>query len=430
MLQQFLSQNRPSAGKRRRLFFPNCILTGFGKRWIHFHAFSCVHLYGYTCGIGGPLAWHASWPLQEQGNIKLPISEAEEQDSPRVYLPERVYSIHSWNRRFRNKAVWSTWGECFCTASLKHKRDCCIANLISFGNAGIWPQQWQKPALQGHFFQGFRRGVSYRGTIQSSRHRRGNMDDTGHLVAYIIKLQGGVGIVLSYKGSTNMADWKANMKTFSKKMFPDSDKEEVMVHNGFLQHKERLDKRMLQAKMAPIAKLLSTWGVSPFENFRDFLLSGQWKWCICVGHSLGGAMSAIAALELAVYGAGNPVYAIGIGTAIPGNQQFSWLMDKHVRPKGGLRIANEGDAIAFMGLGGVSFSESNELSTDMNGFCHTIGVAHISKGWKITSNMTSLIGILFQNDLSSTGWRTLHLKWWSNCRTLQYAEQHISEIDP
>lgn len=45
-------------------------------------------------------------------------------------------------------------------------RDCCIANLISFGNAGIWPQQWQKPALQGHFFQGFRRGVSYRGTIQ------------------------------------------------------------------------------------------------------------------------------------------------------------------------------------------------------------------------------------------------------------------------
>mgnify|MGYP002803586580 FL=1 len=181
------------------------------------------------------------------------------------------------------------------------------------------------------------RGISFKDSeevslievqFKSSRHRRGNMDDTGHLVAYIIKLQGGVGIVLSYKGSTNMADWKANMKTFSKKMFPDSDKEEVKVHNGFLQHKERLDQRMLQAKMAPIAKLLSTWGVSPFENFRDFLLSGQWKWCICVGHSLGGAMSAIAALELAVYGAGNPVYAIGIGTAIPGNQQFSWLMDQ------------------------------------------------------------------------------------------------------
>ncbi len=214
------------------------------------------------------------------------------------------------------------------------------------------------------------RGISFKDSeevslielqFKSSRHRRGNMDDTGHLVAYIIKLQGGVGIVLSYKGSTNMADWKANMRTFSKKMFPDSDKEEVMVHNGFLQHKGRLDKRMLQAKMAPIAKLLLTWGVTPFENFRDFLLSGQWKWCICVGHSLGGAMSAIAALELAVYGAGNPVYAIGIGTAIPGNQQFSWLMDKHVRPKGGLRIANEGDAIAFMGLGGVSFSRKRRV---------------------------------------------------------------------
>ena len=30
-------------------------------------------------------------------------------------------------------------------------------------------------------------------------------------------------------------------------------------------------------------------------------------------------------------------------------------------PKGGLRIANEGDAIAFMGLGGVSFSRKQRV---------------------------------------------------------------------
>ena len=137
--------------------------------------------------------------------------------------------------------------------------------------------------------------------FKSSRHRRGNMDDTGHAVAYLIKEEGGLGVVLSYKGSTNTADWKANFKTFSIEMFPDlPGKEDVKVHKGFLEHKERLDKRMLKAEMLPIANILSTWGVTPSKNFRDFLLSGQWKWCICVGHSLGGAMSAISALELSV----------------------------------------------------------------------------------------------------------------------------------
>lgn len=197
--------------------------------------------------------------------------------------------------------------------------------------------------------------------FKSSRHRRGNMDDTGHVVAYLIKVEGGVGVVLSYKGSTNTADWKANFKTFSTKMFPDlPGKEDVKVHKGFLKHKERLDKRMSEAEMLPIAKILSTWGVIPSKNFRDFLLSGQWKWCICVGHSLGGAMSAISALELSVR-TGKPVYAIGIGTAIPGNEAFSEIMDQYVQPKGGLRIANEGDAIAFMGYGVVSFSRTSRI---------------------------------------------------------------------
>ena len=112
--------------------------------------------------------------------------------------------------------------------------------------------------------------------------------------------------------------------------------------------------------MLPIANILSTWGVTPSKNFRDFLLSGQWKWCICVGHSLGGAMSAISALELSVR-TGKPVYAIGVGTAIPGNEGFSELMDQKVQPKGGLRIANEGDAIAFMGYGVVSFSRESRI---------------------------------------------------------------------
>ena len=48
--------------------------------------------------------------------------------------------------------------------------------------------------------------------FKSSRHRRGNMDDTGHAVAYLIKVEGGLGVVLSYKGSTNTADWKSKLQ--------------------------------------------------------------------------------------------------------------------------------------------------------------------------------------------------------------------------
>ncbi|CAK9079141.1 unnamed protein product [Durusdinium trenchii] len=197
--------------------------------------------------------------------------------------------------------------------------------------------------------------------FKSFRHKEHKTDDTAHLVAYLFKVQGsegpGVGIALSYKGSTNLADWKANMATWPRSMFPTiPELKNVKVHRGFLAHKRRLDARMSDAPMAPLKTTLAKWGVeTSAKSFREFLLAGQWSWLLTVGHSLGGAMAAISGLELAVHtsraGQQKQVHVVGVGTAIPGNQKFSDAMDGFITPKGGLRIANDGDNIPFMGYG-------------------------------------------------------------------------------
>ena len=188
-------------------------------------------------------------------------------------------------------------------------------------------------------------------------HTNGSTDDAAHLVAYLVKVKGGVGVVLSYKGSTNRKDWQANLDSKPDPLFRDSPLNllqprdsvlpnifkhaHVEVHHGFKWHKASLDWRMGLFMMEPVTKILTSWGVPEsalHRPFKEFLYSGTlallwqtarqvcvksykdvkllrvslhdkrrasfqpgaWKWCISIGHSLGGAMSSMAALDIAV----------------------------------------------------------------------------------------------------------------------------------
>ena len=114
---------------------------------------------------------------------------------------------------------------------------------------------------------------------------------------------------------------KANFATLPRSMFPGVEGlEGVKVHRGFLAHKRRLDEHLESAPMQSLKPILAEWGLeTKAENFRSFLLSGDFQFLITLGHSLGGAMSAISGLELAVR-TKRPVHVVGVGSAIPGNQ--------------------------------------------------------------------------------------------------------------
>ncbi|CAK9021137.1 Uncharacterized protein SCF082_LOCUS15341 [Durusdinium trenchii] len=65
--------------------------------------------------------------------------------------------------------------------------------------------------LSYHELRGTEKQVSMLELQFTSFRHKFRTDDAAHLVAYLFKVQGpkgpGVGIVLSYKGSTNLADW-------------------------------------------------------------------------------------------------------------------------------------------------------------------------------------------------------------------------------
>ncbi|CAJ1425411.1 unnamed protein product [Effrenium voratum] len=176
-------------------------------------------------------------------------------------------------------------------------------------------------------------------------HVDGVQDDSAHLAAFLVKLkEGGVGLVLGYKGSTNMADWSANLQS----------------PRWLLESQAEPRRSDGESPMAPLAELLLSWGVEVPSTwtFADFVLSNKWQWCVCVGHSLGGAMSAIEAEMLAVpihksHPDQKNIFAVGVGSAIPGNPDFVKSMARHVLPFGGLRIENDGDSVTKMGWGGL-----------------------------------------------------------------------------
>lgn len=215
--------------------------------------------------------------------------------------------------------------------------------------------------------------------IELQFHGSDDYERGAHLVAYIYRLDGsasaatpgGVGVVLAYKGSTaNAEDWKHNFRFLSRKrggeragamsfgrhLFQRPVRspggrlcDDVQCHSGFLMYKRTLDDRMRQFSKAPLRGQLARWGVpSDAPHFLSWLNSGAWSWCAVVGHSLGGAMAAIAATELGVR-AGKPTLLATLGCPIPGNLGFVELQDECVLPAGGLRIHNTADPVPHLG---------------------------------------------------------------------------------
>eukprot|EP00435_Cladocopium_sp_Y103_P017669 s522_g4.t1 len=82
---------------------------------------------------------------------------------------------------------------------------------------------------------------------------------------------------------------------------------------------------------------------------------------------MGGAQAGISALDLAIRTKNlrirdQPVFAIGIASAIPGSKGFCQSMEHHVKPHGGLRIENYGDVVTFLGYGKATARRSKRVT--------------------------------------------------------------------
>ena len=190
-----------------------------------------------------------------------------------------------------------------------------------------------------------KRGVPY-------GERLGEEDTSPYVLVYMVKLSdGGIGLILSFKGSTNGLDWKRNFNFLPTRLGSDSG---VKVHKGFGWHVDSIFQKMSQVgrKVATLYNAWGSWGIpSHIQSLEDFVTSGVWKWCICVGHSLGGAMAAVASQRIASSSAVGPntVYAVSIGAPVPGNKAFVADMKSKVLPQGGLRIENPYDLVPWTG---------------------------------------------------------------------------------
>eukprot|EP00931_Biecheleriopsis_adriatica_P043623 TRINITY_DN24933_c0_g1_i1.p1 TRINITY_DN24933_c0_g1~~TRINITY_DN24933_c0_g1_i1.p1 ORF type:complete len:533 (+),score=75.52 TRINITY_DN24933_c0_g1_i1:165-1601(+) len=200
-----------------------------------------------------------------------------------------------------------------------------------------------------------------------------------HLVVYVYRLQGtGVGVVLAYKGSTmNREDWKHNLHIFSRRgdsrseaghgihwgvdLFPDlkattSDESvaKAQVFTGFLDYWRLLDLKAASCSLESWRGLLAEWG-SPLpetaDDLKSWLYAGHWKWCVAVGHSLGGAMANIAAVDLTVR-SGRSVALSTLSSPSAGNTAFVRLENERLMPAGGLEVSNHGDTVPLMGYHG------------------------------------------------------------------------------
>jgi len=216
--------------------------------------------------------------------------------------------------------------------------------------------------------------------IELQLHGTNAWDAGAHCVAYIYKLEEGVGVVLAYKGSTsNMEDWIHNVKfltsndgsvssgkpLFSDMQGPlDSFEARAEVHPGFLAYKQSLDARMKNVAIEKnLRDMLESWG-SVWEkkpsgriHFHQWLHSpNAWKWCVVVGHSLGGAMAQVSAADLAVRSNGRVLLAT-VGSPTAGNTALAKLLNDRVEPNGGLRIKNVGDTVTKLGFNGIANSD-------------------------------------------------------------------------
>lgn len=211
--------------------------------------------------------------------------------------------------------------------------------------------------------------------IEIQLHGTGDRENGAHAVVYLYKsVNGGAGVVLSFKGSTlNYANWSHNLKAFSSEYLLSGDarvrsnqpEREAAVHQGFLTYKRTLDSRMKRFSLQTdlVRDVLKQWGIRLVKGMTLYrwLVQGKWEWCLLVGHSLGGAMAQIAAAELSLRSRKQPFLAT-VGSPTAGNAKFAETLETvldlpgdgacpltRVRPGGGLRFYNWGDLVTNVG---------------------------------------------------------------------------------
>lgn len=233
--------------------------------------------------------------------------------------------------------------------------------------------------------------------VELQFHGTNNYEAGAHAVAYLYKLPaGGVGTVLCFKGATfNGSDWGNELKIWRAK---DDDitrltkgapvfsaeahglasdarlrglARDARIHPGYAEYYQTILERMKNFSMEHLQPLLSSWEFSDTGlpvtqgrsshglDFLSWLQAASWKWCVCVGHSMGGAMASYAATDLAVQ-SGKQTLLSTSGTPGCGNQEFLRLQNEVVSPAGGLRIHNHGDMVTMTGYAGIAVKASRK----------------------------------------------------------------------
>ncbi len=140
---------------------------------------------------------------------------------------------------------------------------------------------------------------------------------------------GGDTFVIAFRGSeeTGIADWITDLK-FVKQVFPyGGGNKKVKVHFGFIQAYKSVRDAVLQAaKDTPHAKI------------------------ICAGHSLGGALAILAALDIQYNLPNKNVTSYTYGSPKIGNKDFVASYNKRV--KNTYRFVNQDDVIPDLPPGG------------------------------------------------------------------------------
>mmetsp|Transcript_69381 Transcript_69381/g.162463 ORF Transcript_69381/g.162463 Transcript_69381/m.162463 type:complete len:399 (-) Transcript_69381:64-1260(-) len=230
-------------------------------------------------------------------------------------------------------------------------------SLLSYGRL---PSKWSYASFGIYAAKGgdfpVMAEIQIRGEVDHKRSKSGDFqeDDCPAAAIYVIRLaDGGVGLILSFKGTSNVLDWMRNLDIRS---VPFSASKDAKVHSGFQTHLGHLFDSLGDWRLRELNHVLHLWGVAEegsIPNVLDYVLHGNWSWCICTGHSLGGAMAALAAETIAVKSNFKPVHEVTVAAPIPGNPAFISEMARDVYPKGGLRIENPLDPIPWVGFGGV-----------------------------------------------------------------------------
>jgi predicted lipase len=129
-------------------------------------------------------------------------------------------------------------------------------------------------------------------------------------------------LVVAFRGTeeTKLADWLTDLK-FSQEIFPYGDASHtIKVHSGFLK---------------------------AYKSVRDAVLEEarktKYKRIICTGHSLGGAVANLYAVDISFRVLTVDILCYTYGSPKPGNEDFGKLYDKRIPNT--FRIVNGSDGV-------------------------------------------------------------------------------------